>query len=425
MNFKEKRDNRSNRDSNENKGLSTFFASCPREMEGLLEEEILDHGITNIEIKKGGILFKTDDFSGIKFLLNSRIASRVYKSFAFLKIKNERDLYEIAKTQPWEKILDLKQTFKITTLFDMTAKSFFKNSIAVSQILKDALVDHFRDIYNERPSVDTENPDMGLLLRLESPENKNGWNASIFIDMCGDALSNRGYRKSGHQAPLRENLAAAIVLSTDWNPEEDLFIDTMCGTGTLLIEAILIKGNIPPTYLRVKRYIERNEKSFAFLKQKWFLEKTYVTKDTKKYLQDIYNHCLEAFNKLEEFQFFGNDIDKKNLDLCEEHLFNAWIPDDIVTLSHNDATRFCPEEIEAPGVVICNPPYGERMNSKESLEDLYHNYGENLKKNYKGFRGYIFTSDQELRKKIALQTSKRIPFYNGNIECRLLRYELR
>lgn len=405
-------------------GLSTFFASCPREMETMLDQELDQFGIEDREVKKGGVRFKADDLTGIQFLIHTRLASRVFKSFAFMKVRNEKDLYNKAKTEPWLKALTLNQTFKIQTLFDHKSKAFFKNSVAVSQILKDAIVDHFREKKGERPSVDTKDPDVNFLLRIEGGRGDKGWNCSVFIDLCGSPLSNRGYRQRGHSAPIRENLAAALVLASEFDGEEDVFYDPMCGSGTILIEAILIKGKIPPTYLRILRNIERKEKSFAFLEQVWFKEKTFLTRDVKEYLQQTYEQINKSIDELEHFQFYGSDIQARNLNLCREHLENAGLPSDIVELEKGDATKIT-LDIEAPGVVVTNPPYGERLGATDEVKELYYNLGENLKNNYKGFRAFILTSNPELRKKIALQTAKRIPFFNGNIECRLLRYDIR
>lgn len=126
-----------------------------------------------------------------------------------------------------------------------------------SQILKDAIVDNFREKFGERPSVDTQNADITFLLRVERKPGTDLFNARILVDMCGEPLSNRGYREETLKAPLRENLAAAIIMSTDFDPEKDIFTDSMCGTGTFLIEAILMKAKVAPTYLKVRQYVER------------------------------------------------------------------------------------------------------------------------------------------------------------------------
>lgn len=402
---------------------STFFASCPREVEHLLEKEIRELGITRIEVEKGGVAFKAETEEALDVLLNSRIASRVFKEIQVYTIASEKDLYARAKEKWWDKIFEVHQTFKINTLFDRDTKEHFNNSLIFSQLLKDAIVDNFREKYGERPSVDTGRPDITFLLRVERKPGTDLFNARILVDMCGDPLSNRGYREETLKAPLRENLAAAILMTTDFDPEKDIFTDMMCGSGTFLIEAILIKAKVAPTYLKVRQYIEKKVPVFDFLKHPWFTADKKSERLFNERAQVIYNHSLAALNELQTRQFFGFDINERALETTRLHLHNAMIDQQIVTLNKRDATKITPMD-EPPGIVIANPPYGERMGDEEQLKTLYHSLGENLKQNFKGFRAYIFTSNPLLRKAISLGTSKRHTFFNGSLECRLLKYDL-
>ncbi len=402
----------------------TFFASCPREVEHLLESEIKALGVKRVSVERGGVSFQCETEEALAVLLNSRVASRVFKEIQVYTISSEKDLYTKAKDKWWEKIFELKQTFKINTLFDKETKEHFSNSLIFSQILKDAIVDNFREKFGSRPSVDTENPDITFLLRIEKRPNSALFNARILVDMCGTPLSHRGYRLDPLKAPLRENLAAAIVMTTDFNPEIDIFTDCMCGSGTLLIEAILIKAKVAPTYLRVRSYIERQIPVFDFLKHPWFLVDKKSVRLFEVLAQNVYNHSLKALNELQTRQFFGFDISERALETTRNHLDNALIDPQIVTLNKRDATKITPMD-PPPGIVICNPPYGERMGEEDQLMSLYKDLGENFKHNFQGYRAYIFTSNPLLRKNISLQTSKRHSFFNGSIECRLLKYELR
>lgn len=401
-----------------------FFASCPRDVEYLLEEEIKAYHPLKTRVEPGGVAFQSPIETAFDVLLHSRIASRVFKEIQIYSIMTEKDLYSKAKDKWWDKVFDLKQTFKINTLFDKETKEQFNNSLIFSQILKDAIVDNFREKFGERPSVNTEKPDITFLLRIEKKSRHPGFNARILVDMCGDPLSNRGYREDTLKAPLRENLAAAIVMSTDFDPTKDIFTDCMCGTGTLLIEAILIKAKVAPTYLKVRRYIERKTPVFDFLKHPWHLADKKACRIFDEKAIDVYNHANAALNELETRQFFGFDINERALETTRKHLKNAMIDQQIVTLNKRDATKITPMD-PPPGIVICNPPYGERMGEEEDLQTLYRDLGENFKHNFKGYRAYVFTSNPLLRKAIELQTSKRLTFHNGSIECRLLRYELR
>lgn len=402
---------------------STFFASCPREVEHLLEKEIRDLGITRIEVEKGGVAFKCEIEEALDVLLNSRVASRVFKELQVYTIASEKDLYARAKEKWWDKVFSVNQTFKINTLFDRETKENFNNSIIFSQLLKDAIADQFREKFGERPSVDTGRPDITFLLRVERKQGTDLYNARILVDMCGEPISNRGYREESLKAPLRENLAAAIVLTTDFDPSKDIFMDSMCGTGTLLIEGILIRAKVAPTYLKIRQYVEKKIPVFDFIKHPWFQADRKAQRMFDEKAQAIYNHSLAALNELQTRQFFGFDITERALETTRIHLHNAMIDQQIVTLNKRDATKITPMD-EPPGIVICNPPYGERMGEEEQLKSLYKDYGENLKHNFKGFRAYVFTSNPLLRKEISLGTKSRHTFYNGSLECRLLKYEL-
>jgi 23S rRNA G2445 N2-methylase RlmL len=402
---------------------ATFFASCPREVEHLLEKEIRDLGITRIEVEKGGVAFKAEIEQALDVLLQSRVASRVFKELQVYTIASEKDLYARAKEKWWDKVFNVNQTFKINTLFDRETKENFSNSIIFSQLLKDAIADNFREKFGERPSVDTGRPDITFLLRVERKSGTDLYNARILVDMCGEPISNRGYREESLKAPLRENLAAAIILTTDFDPEKDIFTDSMCGTGTLLIEAILMKAKVAPTYLKIRQFVEKKVPVFDFIKHPWFTVDRKAVRIFEEKAQAIYNHSLAALNELQSRQFFGFDITERAMETTRIHLHNAMIDQQIVTLNKRDATKITPMD-DPPGIVICNPPYGERMGEEEELKQLYKDYGENLKHNFKGFRAYVFTSNPMLRKEISLGTKSRHTFYNGSLECRLLKYEL-
>jgi len=406
------------------KDLPTFFASCPRGLEELLEKEIYNQSITETSLKNGGVLFKSSYIKALRVLLTSRIASRVHEQVAQFTIKIEKDIYLQGIKINWTKIFRVEQTFKINTLLDRDSSNRFKNSLILSQILKDAIADQFRSLKFERPDVDTKNADISLLLRIEATNNYNEFSTYIFLDLAGEPLSNRGYRKSRFTAPLRENLAAGIVMHTDWQPDNEAFVDSMCGSGTLLIEAALIKGDIPPSYLKIISYTEKKIKPWAFLNHSKFLADIRIQAEFKNLIHQLYTESRNKLVKFKNTKFYGFDIDPKALEITKENIANARLPETLFELKKIDAT-IAPPPISGPGVVVCNPPYGERMDEElENLKILYHEYGENLKKNWKNYKAYLFTGIPELRKNISLQTSKRIQLYNGNIECRLFRYNL-
>ncbi len=400
-----------------------FFASCPQHLEELLLEEVKELGINDAEIKKGGVEFMTTPFRALRVILNSRIASRVFYEFRHFKAMNEEEIYKEGLDIFWDRAMNVNQFFKINTILDQKAVHFFKNSKYLSQLLKDSIVDFFKESKGKRPSVDLKRPDVTFLLRIEGQGKKNAaWRCSVLIDMCGEPLSNRGYRAPGHRAPLRENLGAAIIKSLEWDKEKESFTDTMCGSGTLLIEAALLAGDIPPSYLRLKRLIENNETVYAFQNHPYFARDSKLKEMFSKEATKLLDKAAEGLRNLPEGQFFGNDNDIRAISVAQDCLDRAFL-DGLVEFTVDDATTM-PPLAEEPGVVICNAPYGERLGTEEELGELYYNYGENLKTNFTGYRAYVFTSGPELRKKISLQTSARIPLMNGNIECRLLRYDL-
>ena len=399
-----------------------FFASCSRNLEELLEREASTFGCENISRQTGGINFSSSYETCLEFLLHSRISSRIFKKITEFSIQNLNDLYGKVKNHLWQNIFPLNQTFKIKTIFDSNAKRSFKNSILFSQKAKDGIVDHFREKTSKRPSVDTQNPDISILIRVEEASDKK-WKVIFYLDLCHLPLSQRGYRKNSGEAPLRENLAAGVIMLTDWDPKKDLFIDSMCGSGTLSIEAALISAQIPPTFLKIKSFVENKEKPFSFLKHNWFNKNVGLKNYFYQRIESLYEEIENKTKKLSKKQFYASDWDNRVLNTARQN-FQKMNLENVINLKKQNALKLPPPNNEEKGIIICNPPYGVRLGDEEKLKDLYRDYGENLKRNFKGFRAYIFTGNINLRKQISLSTSKRIPLYNGTIECRLLKYDL-
>ncbi|WP_127716491.1 class I SAM-dependent RNA methyltransferase [Halobacteriovorax sp. HLS] len=399
-----------------------YFASCPTGMEELIQEELKEYGASGFQEFTGGIRFQAKSWNLVEFILNTRLASRVFQEIHQYKFFNDEDHFSMAKDKWWHHIFELNQTFKISTLFDKDASKFFKNSMVQSLRLKDAIVDSFRENVGARPNISKDSPDISILQRIEGIEGQKGWYNRIYLDLCGNPLSNRGYRPRGHEAPLRENLAAAMIQSSDWNSQEDIFIDPMCGSGTLLIEALYQAAKLPGSWLKLNA-LSSGSTVYDFQNHLWFRKENLDQK-----LIDYANFLLKEgqarVDELPAGQFFGNDLSDKSLNIARSSLRYALFPDDLVELTQGDATKLMPFE-EAPGIVMTNPPYGERIGQETDLVALYHDLGENFKANYKGYRCYLLTSEPELRKAISLQTSMRKVFFNGGIECRMLKYEIR
>jgi len=392
-----------------------FFASCPKGAEELLLQEAEQFNL-NPKIGKGGVSFKSNDKAAIEFILNTRIASRVFKEVHCFFIKNEKQIYRNARSIQWEKYLGTRDTFKISTLLDRDSKQNFNNSIFLSQLLKDSLVDHMRSKFGSRPSVDIREPKVAFLQRIEAT--RSDFKVQVYADLTGISLDKRGYRQKGHMAPLRENLAAAIVKSTDWDLKKEQFFDPMAGSGTILIEAILLKEGIPSSYFNLKH----ESTPYAFANQKWFQESDLVDwyfDRVKELIEDVKNK-IEA---IDSNTYFANDIDDSNIKLIKKHLRKCFGRIDFVNFSNEDFLNAeAPEDFQ--GVVVFNPPYGERLSTIEDLNGFYHDIGERLKNFYKGSRAYIFTLHGDLRKNIRLKPSRKMEFQNGDLDCRLFRYEI-
>ena len=420
--FKAKKEVKERKDTTTIRDQKWYFASCPTGMEELLLEELNAYSCSNFQQFIGGLRFQAKEWNVIEIITNSRLASRVFLEIHQYKFNNDEEHFSLAKDKWWHHIFSVHQTFKISTLFDKDASKFFKNSMVQSLRLKDAIVDSFRENVGTRPNVSKDSADVSILQRIEGVEGQKGWYARMYLDLCGAPLSNRGYRPRGHEAPLRENLAAAMIQASDWDPEKDIFIDVMCGSGTLLIEALYHAAKLPGSWLKLNALIAGSQ-VYDFQNHTWFKQL-----DLEQKLMDYAVFLLKEgqarVDALPSGQIFGNDISGKSLNIARASLRYALFPDDLVELSEEDATKLTPFE-EAPGIVMSNPPYGERIGQETDLHALYHELGENFKNNFKGYRCYLLTSEPELRKAISLQTSMRKQFFNGGIECRMLKYEIR
>lgn len=399
-----------------------YFASCPKGVEELVEKELLTLKIKTPKIKQGGVQFQADFKDVVQFMLFTRLTSRVYREVTFFTINKEKDLYKKVKEYEWQKLINIDQTFKITTLLNPLANQEIKNSHHLSLVFKDAIVDKIRESSGNRPDVNVDNPDYSFLLRLEKTPRKNNFWGSILLDLTGLPLSNRQYRPSGHVAPLRENLAAAIIELSGFDGSQTLH-DLMCGTGTFLCEALIKKYNLPPTYWRLRE----NPIPFGFMKHKWFLRDEELLAWARDKFKMTLDDAAQTLDKVVSEDIFVSDLHTNSRKLTLQSLKKFYKLGTGVNFKIQDATSAKPELPPVDGtkgIVIINPPYGERMGEVEDLKDLYHQLGENFKQNWKGHNIFILTSEPELRKAISLQTSKRIPLYNGSLECRLLRYDI-
>jgi 23S rRNA G2445 N2-methylase RlmL len=404
-----------------------YFASCPMGVEELLSEELLTLGVKTTKVVRGGVQFEAFHEIALKAVLYSRLASRVFKYLFTFGCINEKDYYLEATQIKWKSLMDVDNTFRLTTIFgDLPGeREDFRNSQFANLKLKDAIVDYFRHHEGTRPSVVKDIPDIAFLARIDRGDEKP-YMATIMYDLCGDPMNQRGYRIATTEAPLKENLAAALLKSVKWDPSQEGLIDAMCGSGTITIEAALMAANIPPSYLRVERYLKNSDfKMWTFLNYPWLTKDEHLMENFKIMLKEVTEETQKGLEYLRSKKGFivGNDISDYALSAARENLKKAKL-DGIIELTNKDALDTYPPTDKS--LFIANPPYGERLEygEEEKLKALYKGLGDHWKKAYKGHRSAIFTGNLAMLKVVGLKSSKRHILYNGDIECRLTEYSL-
>lgn len=370
---------------------SGFFAQVPGMMEEFCEQELKELGAENTRITYRGIYFNSDAKNLYKIIYTSRLLSRVLAPLFSFYCPNPQAIIKNAKKIEWEKIFSISQTFAINASIN---KSSITNSLYASQCLKDGIADYFRTKYNKRPNVDTENPDVRFYIHIEKD------NAIINLDVSGDSLHKRGYRLLAGAAPMQETLAACIVRLSGWNGEKVL-LDPMCGSGTILCEALMHYCRIPAQYLR---------KKFGFF---------HLPDFDKSIWEKVKSECDKRIRSLPKGIIRGSDKSQKMLNVAKDNL--SRLPfSDAVELNCQPFQHIKSFE---NGTIIVNPPYGIRLGELEDTKKLYTEFGNFLKTKCKGTSAFIYTGDTELRKSIGLKTTKRIPLVNGKLEGVLLQID--
>jgi len=372
--------------------MPDFFAPCPRGLEAVLNNELIALGAQDVRSTDGGVQFSGDWLLCYRVNLHSRIASRVLWRVAMADYRNEQNIYDTVYALPWGEWFDVSRTIrvKITAI-----KSPLKSLDFTTLKIKDAVCDKFRQLCGERPSVDTHEPDIRIHAFLEESH------MMLYVDTSGDALFKRGVRSHTNIAPLRENLAAGILLLAGWKPGTPL-LDPMCGSGTFLIEAAMMSLNIAPGIGR----------HFAFEKLKNFDAAAWDA---------MRDQAQAAQLPVTELPIYGSDLYGDELKAAHLNLENAGIRAAVELKQANVL------EISAPadhGVMVANLPYGERMGELSDLELLYPKLGDLLKQKFGGWNAYLFTADLRMPKFIRLSVSRRTPLFNGAIECRLFEYKM-
>ena len=369
-----------------------FFATTGRGVEDILAGELARLGMPGIAAERGGVRFRGEPADCWRANLWLRTANRILQPLGSFPCGTPQALYDGVRALPWDRFL----TPAMTLAVDCSLRdSSLTHSGFVALKTKDAVVDAMRDRFGSRPSVDTRDPDLRINIHLA----KNF--CTVSLDSSGSPLDRRGYRLEKNEAPLRETLAAAIILSTGWDATIPLS-DPLCGSGTLLIEAALLASRRPPGLNR----------HFGFERWPGFDPSLW-----KSILEEAQGQVLERLPSA----IIGSDSDGRSIATARRNAERAGVRD-LIGLMRHDMQDFIPPP--SPGVIVCNPPYGERMGEVETLKPFYRQLGDLFKQRCKGSTAWIFTGSQELAKHVGLKTTRRIVLWNGPLECRLLKYEM-
>lgn len=410
-----------------NKFRFEYFASCPVGLEELLAQEIQELGAKSTTVNRGGVAFEAFHEVALRVILYTRLASRVYKYLYQFEVRNEKEYYLEATDVKWKSLMSVNQTFRLNTIFgDLPReREEFRNSQFSNLKLKDAIVDYFRHFEGERPSIDKEFPDVVFLARVEKGKDLP-YSVTLMLDLCGSPLSQRGYRISKTEAPLKENVAAGILKLVKWDPENEGLLDAMTGSGTFAIEAALMAANIPPSFLRVERALKQpNYKVWNFQQSPWLLKDEYLLANYKNLLAEVHEQTekgLENLSKLKN-KIVANEKSEMVFYSAKENIRKARL-EGIINLTLGDALETKPNTDKT--LFICNPPYGERLqaNEEDQLKALYKGLGDHWKQQFKGHRAALLTGNLDMLKSVGLKTSKKHILHNGDIECRLAEYNL-
>ncbi|HEY9194255.1 MAG TPA: class I SAM-dependent RNA methyltransferase [Methyloversatilis sp.] len=369
-----------------------FFSPCPRGLEAVLADELTRLGAQDVKVVPGGVAFQGDWKLVYVVNLESRIATRVLWRVGHGPYRKEDDIFKLAYGLTWERWFSPRRTLRVYTT---AVRSPLKSVDFVTLRVKDAICDRMREQTRSRPSIDTANPDVRVHVFLTDRE------ATLYLDTSGDPLYKRGFKVAHVEAPLKENLAAGIIMLSGWDRVEPFF-DPMCGSGTFLIEAAQMALDIAPGLGR----------SFGFEKLDTFSPTAWAS---------VRDAAAGRAQPPRELPIFGSDIAGREVARCKENLQAAKLPWVVRVEGADVLQRESPAD---RGVMVTNPPYGERIGEKQELATFYPKLGDLLKQRYSGWRCLFITADTDFPKLIKLKASRRTPLYNGALECRLYEYRM-
>jgi len=359
-------------------------------LEQVLAQELTQMGANNVQIGRRMVSFTGDKETMYRANFQLHTAIRILKPIKRFKARSAEEVYDEVQKIDWSEYIQKGKTFSVDSV---VYSDEFRNSRFVTYKVKDAIVDQFREKQGVRPNISVSNPDIRLHIHIAEYE------ATLCLDSSGESLHRRGYRQESVEAPLNEVLAAGMIMMTGWKGESD-FIDPMCGSGTLAVEAALIARNISPGVFR---------KEFAF--EKW-----------PDFDQDLFDHIYNDDSQEREFEhhIYGYDIDMKAVNTAKLNVKAAGLTKD-VTIEQRDFKNFTKPENKS--IIVTNPPYGERI-STPNLLGTYKMIGERLKHEFGGNEAWILSYREECFEQIGLKPSIKIPVYNGSLECEFRKYTL-
>ena len=360
-------------------------------LEEVLAAEIKNLGAKNVRVMHRAVICEGNKEMMYRLNYNVRTGLKVLKPFKTFFAKNPDELYKKVQEIQWWELLRTDQTFCIDAV---TSGRCFTHSQYAALKMKDAIVDQFRDAVGPRPSINTLNPDLRINLHIREDK------VQILFDSSNESLHHRGYRKQVDKAPMNEVLAAGLIQLSGWKADCN-FLDCMCGSGTLPIEAAMFAMKIPAGYYR---------KQWGFMKwDDWDPELWQRVK-------------AEADSQICEFdhEIWASDRSPKAVSIAESNIANAHLQHDIHLLKKDMADLTPPEE---GGIVIINPPYGDRL-EEDDIDQVYEDIGNTLKHNFQGYRCWLITDDAVALKHVGLKPSAKIPVWNGPLECRFVCFDI-
>ncbi|WP_432745712.1 bifunctional 23S rRNA (guanine(2069)-N(7))-methyltransferase RlmK/23S rRNA (guanine(2445)-N(2))-methyltransferase RlmL [Methylobacter sp. G7] len=379
-----------------------LFATTPKAMETILSDELRALGITHTKATLAGVAFQGNLETAYRACLWSRTANRILLVLSSFEVKSQEDLYKGIQKIDWFEHINPEDSFAVS--FSAKNSEAINNTHFGSLKVKDAIVDQMRDKFQIRPSINTEQPSIRINVYL------NGETAQLSLDLSGESLHRRGYRDVNIKAPMKENLAAAMLLRSGWPQiakQQGSLIDPMCGSGTLLLEGAMIAADYAPGLLR---------DYFGFTG--W---KKHDAECWKKLRAEAEQRKKIGMGKLPVI--VGFDQNRQTVNTALAHIANVGLQHKI-HVERRDIEDAEPAESWKPGLLICNPPYGERLGDEQETAELYKKFGASLKAHFIGWKAAMIISNPELGFRLGIRSQKPITLFNGALECKLLRLDI-